>query len=323
MRAAVFERYGGAGEVRIAELAAPRPSSTELLVEVAACGMNPKDAWVRSGAFRLLTGRRFPKQTGSDFCGRVVVAGARADLRPGATVFGYLNHLGGGAAAELLNVPSAWSAVVPYGLDCVVAASLPCAYLTALQCLRDRGGLAPGMRVMIYGASGGVGTAATQLARHFGAHVTTVCSESNVAYCRVNGAHEALAYDADDVFAGQAAFDIVFKVFAGDAAAGTKAWKLLAPRGVFVDLAGNPLSNAAGALQRALGRPSRASHIVRARRTDLELIARLALEGAVRPAIEVLPFEEVAAAHARVESAHTRGKLVLKIQAGQRSARKE
>jgi NADPH:quinone reductase-like Zn-dependent oxidoreductase len=228
-------------------------------------------------------------------------------------VFGYLNHLRGGAAAELLAAPSAWAAAVPAGLDPAVAASLPCAYLTALQCLRDRGRLAPGMRVMIYGASGGVGTAATQLARHFGAHVTTVSSERNVAYCRMNGAHEALAYDTDDVFAGGGAFDIVFKVFAGARAAGAQAWKLVSPRGVYVDLAGNPLSNAAGLLQRARGRPSRASHIVRARRSDLELIARLALEGAIRPTIEVLPFDQVAAAHARMQSAHTRGKLVLKI----------
>jgi NADPH:quinone reductase-like Zn-dependent oxidoreductase len=198
----------------------------------------------------------------------------------------------------------------------MVAASLPCAYLTALQSLRDRGGLAPGMRVMIYGASGGVGTAATQLARHFGAHVTTISSERNVAYCRANGAHEALAYDTEDVFAGVAAFDIVFKVFAGRRAAGREARKLLTPRGVFVDLVGNPLSNALGALERALGRPSRASHIVRARRRDLELIARLALQGAIRPSIEVLPFAEVAAAHARMQSAHTRGKLVLKIYNG-------
>lgn len=313
MKAAVFERYGGAKEVRIADLPAPRPAQTELLVQVIACGMNPKDAWIRSGAFRLFTGWRFPKQTGSDFCGRVVVPGARADVRPGAMVFGYLNHLKGGAAAELLTVPCAWAAVVPDGLDPVTAAALPCAYLSALQCLRDRGGIAPGMRTMIYGASGGVGTAATQLARYFGAHVTTVSSERNVAYCRANGAQEALAYDTDDVFAGQSPFDIVFKVFAGDAAAGRKARKRLAPRGVLVDLAGNPLSNALGALQRALGRPSRASHIVRAVRPDLELIARLAVGGLIRPSIQVVPFGEAAAAHAKVESAHTRGKLVLRI----------
>lgn len=310
----MFERYGAAREVRIAELPAPAPSDTGLLVQVAACGMNPKDAWIRSGAYRFLTGGGFPKQTGSDFCGRVIGAGARADVRPGAMVFGYLNHLAGGAAAELLAVPCAWTAMVPDGLDPVVAASLPCAYLSALQCLRDRGGIAAGKRVMIYGASGGVGTASTQLARHFGAHVTTVSSSRNVDYCRANGAHDAFAYDAEDVFVGRARFDIVFKVFAGDAAAGAKSRQLLAPRGVFIDLAGNPLSNAIGTLQRVLGRPSRASHIVRAKRADLELIGRLALEGAIRPHVEVLQFEEASAAHARVESAHVRGKLVLKIQ---------
>jgi NADPH:quinone reductase-like Zn-dependent oxidoreductase len=313
VRAAVFNRYGGPGEVRIAELPAPQPAPSDLLVEVAACGMNPKDAWIRSGAFRLFTGRRFPKQTGSDFCGRVVAAGARADLSPGTIVFGYLNHLGGGAAAERLAVPAAWAAAVPPGLDAATAASLPCACLTALQCLRDRGRIARGMRVMIYGASGGVGTAATQLGRHFGAQVTTVSSERNVAYCRSQGAHEALAYDVDDVFARQGAFDIVFKVFAGDAAAGRKAWQLVAPGGVFVDLAGNPVSNALGAVQRALGRRRRASHIVRARRADLELIGRLVVEGAIRPAVEVMPFADVAAAHAKVQSGHTRGKLVLTI----------
>jgi NADPH:quinone reductase-like Zn-dependent oxidoreductase len=315
VKAAIFDRYGGPGEVRVGELPRPSLAAAEVLVEVAACGMNPKDAWVRSGAFRLLTGGRFPKQTGSDFCGRVVRAGPRTDLPAGTMVFGYLNHLRGGAAAELLRVPSSWTAVVPSELDPLVAASLPCAYLTALQCLRDRAGLARGMRVMIYGGSGGVGTAATQLARHFGAHVTTVSSEKNVAYCREQGAHEALAYDADDdVLAGEARFDIVFKVFGGAPEALRQARKVLAPRGILVDLAANPLANAAGLLQRVLGLPSRASHIVRAVRTDLEQVARLALEGAIRPAIEVLPFEKAAEAHARMESAHTRGKLVLQVQ---------
>lgn len=303
MKAAVYYEYGGPEVVTIADVPEPRVKPGEILVRVQAAGMNPKDALIRSGAFRLLTGRRFPQFTGSDFCG----------VADGKSVFGYLNHLRGGAAAEVLAVPEAWAAEKPEGLDTILAAALPCAYLTALQVLRDRGRVRAGSTVLIYGASGGVGTAATQLARHFGAHITTVSSAKNVQYCLDHGADVALAYDREDVFARPAQYGLIFEVYRGTKGLRTRAWPRLAARGVFVDLGANPVVTLLGRVRRVLGMRSRVSHRVMSNRSDLELLGRLAVEKVIEPHVEVLPLEKAAEAHARVESSHTRGKIVLRV----------
>jgi NADPH:quinone reductase-like Zn-dependent oxidoreductase len=304
LKAAVYYKYGGPEVVTIADVPEPQVKSGEVLVRVQAAGMNPKDAWIRSGSFRLFTGRRFPQMTGSDFCG----------LADGKSVFGYLNHLRGGAAAELLAVPEAWTAVKPEGVDPIVAAAIPCAYLTALQVLRDRGRVRNGSRVLIYGASGGVGTAATQLAHHFGAHITTVSSSRNVQYCLDNGAREAIAYDREDVLARPDQYDLIFQVYQGAKGLWRQARRRLAPHGLFVDLGGNPAITLIGGVRHALGLRSRYSHMVRSNRADLELLGRLAAEKIIDPHPEVLPLDKAGDAHARVESSHTRGKIVLRIQ---------
>jgi NADPH:quinone reductase-like Zn-dependent oxidoreductase len=299
MKAALFHQFGGPEVVTIADVPEPAAKPGQILVRVQAAGMNPKDGWLRSGAYRLYTGKKFPQFTGSDFCGVT---------ESGKSVFGYLNHLRGGAAAEVLAVPEAWTAEKPPALDPIVAAALPCAYLTALQVLRDRGRVAAGSRVLIYGASGGVGTAATQLGRHFGAHVTAVSSSRNVQYCLDNGAAVAIAYDREDVFARLGEYDLVFQVYYR----APQLAKRVRCR-VFVDLAGNPFVSALGRLQRRLGLRARYSHRVIANRADLELLAELAVARVIRPEIEVLPFAEIAEAHARVQSTHTRGKIVLRV----------
>ncbi|HVS32165.1 MAG TPA: NAD(P)-dependent alcohol dehydrogenase [Thermoanaerobaculia bacterium] len=310
MRAAAYYEYGGPEVVKVAQLPAPLPKPGEIVVRVIAAGVNPKDAWIRSGAYRLFSGKRFPQITGSDFCGVITHPHQAA----GKTVFGYLQHMHGGAAAELLAVPEAWTAIVPEGLDTNVAAALPCAYLAALQSLRDRGRIRPGSRVLIYGASGGVGTAATQLAKHFGAHVTAVSRWKNRGYCRENGAHEFIAYDkTGDVFAAREGYDIIFQVYMLEKHLYKRARKRLAERGVFVDLAGNPVLNFYSTIRRYQGVRTRFSHITRSKRDDLDLLARLAVERVIDPHVEVLPLEKAAEAHARMQTTHTRGKIVLRV----------
>ena len=310
MRAAAFYEYGGPEVVKVDLLPAPQPKPGEIVVRVIAAGVNPKDAWIRSGAYRLFSGKHFPQITGSDFCGVITHPHQAA----GRTVFGYLSHMRGGAAAELLAVPEAWTALVPDGLDVNVAAALPCAYLAALQSLRDRGRLRPGSRVLLYGASGGVGTAATQLAKHFGAHVTAVSRWKNRKYCRENGAHEFIAYDkTDDVFARRERYDIIFQVYMGEKRMYKRARKKLSTRGVFIDLAGNPLLNFYSTIRRYQGARTHFSHITQSRRDDLDLIARLALEKVIDPHVEVLPLEKASEAHAQMQTRHTRGKIVLRV----------
>jgi len=315
MQAAVFDAFGGPEVLRLAELPVPTPRPDEVLVQVSAVGLNPKDSALRRGQFRWLTGRKFPKQTGSDLVGTVVAAGARVQgLAPGQRVFGYLEHLHGGAAAEYAAVPARWLAPLPAKLPDATAAALPCAALTALQALRDRARLQPGQRPLVYGASGGVGTAAVQLGKYLGAHVTAVSSSRNAAHCSAQGADVFLAYDQAEPWAGPERYDMFFQVYAQDVNLFVKARRVLAPRGTFVTVIPSPLLVLRGWGSRLLGGPRLATVLVRSRPADLTQLAELTEQGALRTHLDaVLPLTNLQAAHHRLDTGHTVGKLVLHI----------
>jgi NADPH:quinone reductase-like Zn-dependent oxidoreductase len=163
-----------------------------VLVRVRASGVNPKDAMVRSGALRMFTGRQFPRGTGFDFAGEVAVPGAGvADLPVGQRVWGFLDGFMGGAAAEYLVAPRGWLSPMPERLDWAEAAAIPLVASTALQALRDVARLVPGERLLIRGASGGVGSAAIQIGAWMRAHITAIASGSGLSHCLELGAMQS------------------------------------------------------------------------------------------------------------------------------------
>jgi NADPH:quinone reductase-like Zn-dependent oxidoreductase len=290
----------------------PVPGRGELLVQVRAAALNPKDVIVRSGRFRLLSGRRFPKRVGFDWSGEVAEVGSGVQgIAVGEGYFGMLDGFQGGACADYLVVRPAECAPKPPGLDHVAAAAAPLAASTALQALRDVAHLAPGARLLVNGASGGVGVFAIQIAKLVGAHVTTTSSASNLALCRKLGADVALDYRATDPLRGPERYDVVFDVFGNRSL--HEARRALARRGVAVKTVPKPSDMLEIALARFSSRRARLI-VVRPRRRDLELIASWLEEGSVVPVLDATyPLDRIADAQAHVETKHTRGKVVIEV----------
>lgn len=312
MRVIEYDRYGPASVLVIRDVPRPSPGRGELLVRVHAAALNPKDVIVRSGKFRLVSGRRFPKRVGFDWSGDVVEVGRGVTGVPiGAAYFGMIDGYQGGACTEYLVVKPAHCAPKPVKLDHAEAAAAPLAASTALQALRDVAHLQGGMRVLVNGASGGVGVFAIQMAKVFGAHVTSTSSAANLELCKKLGADVTLDYRATDPLAGSERYDVVFDVFGNRTLQDAR--RVLAPRSVFVKTVPKP-RYLFDVVRTRFSFPRAGLVVVRSRARDLELIARWLDEGRVVPVIDkTYPFEQIAAAEAHVETKRTRGKVIISV----------
>jgi NADPH:quinone reductase-like Zn-dependent oxidoreductase len=312
MKAVEYDRYGPGSVLVIRDVPRPSPGRGEILVRVCAAALNPKDVVVRRGKFRLLSGRRFPKRVGFDWSGEIAEVGAGVIGVPiGAAYYGMLDGFQGGACAEYLVARPAECAPKPSRLDHVQAAAAPLAASTALQALRDVAHLEAGMRLLINGASGGVGVFAIQIAKLLGAHVTSASSATNLELCRKLGADVALDYRAADPLAGPERFHVVFDVFGNRTLREVR--RVLFSRGIFVKTVPKPRDLLDIARTR-FSFPRVHLVSVRPRVRDLELIARWLDEGKVIPVVErTYPLERIVEAEAHVETKHTRGKVVVSL----------
>ncbi|HET8623205.1 MAG TPA: NAD(P)-dependent alcohol dehydrogenase [Gemmatimonadales bacterium] len=316
MRAAQYDRYGGPEVLEVRTVEVPSPGLHEMLVRVHASGLNPKDSLVRTGALRPLSGWRFPRGTGFDFAGEVVRAGGGIDdLAPGARVWGFLDGYLGGAAADYLTAPRKWMSVMPEHLDWIEAGAMPLVATTALQALRDVGRLASGERLLIKGASGGVGSAAIQIGAIRGAHVTAMARGDGVEYCRSLGAHEVVAYRQIDPTRFRDRFDVFLDCVGRSPVRAYR--RLLRPRGRWVTVAPSlPVYSLAplSPLSRVFGWPRFSFVAVKPLQSDLEELARLVDGGLLRmPVTGTFPLEEIRAAHSLVAKRHGRGKRVIVV----------
>ena len=307
MRALVQTEYGAPGDVlHVEDIATPAPGEGEVLVRVRAAAVNPVDFHLVRGApyiARLSFGLRRPKDPvpGCDLAGVVEATGAE--------VMGTTFMRGFGAFAEYAVVPEALLVPKPANLTFEQAAAVPLAATTALQAVRDHGRAAAGDRVLIIGASGGVGSFAVQIAKGLGAEVTGVCSTGNVELVRSLGADHVLDYTREGLDDG---YDVIAQL-AGTASA-SELRRSLTPDGRLVMSSGEssgrwigPLGRALrGQLQRPFVRQSVAAFTVAPTADDLKAVSGL------RPVVErTYPLDEAAAAIADVEAGHTRGKLVV------------
>jgi len=320
MKAAVIDGYGGSDRLEVREVPDPQPPGPgQVLVRVRSASVNPLDWKVRNGGMRLLMPARFPLVLGFDAAGEVVAIGPEVTrFQPGDPVFGNADvSRHGGCFAELVLMREASLAAKPDFLSFEQAAALPVAGQTALQALRDTGELVAGEKLLINGASGGVGHFAVQIAVALGARVTAVASGRNQEFLRQLGAQETIDYEEEDFAGRDEAWDVIL-----DAAA-TRQYADCEPSlarngGIYVTTLPGPkhfVWIGLTALGSLFGQPKRARAIfLKHRAEDLEVLARMAGQGKLRPVLaEVYPLERIAAAQDHSESGHVRGKVVVRL----------
>jgi NADPH:quinone reductase-like Zn-dependent oxidoreductase len=319
MKAVVCRAYGRPEIVEV-----PRPALTDdgVLVRVRAGSLNALDWYFMAGKpyfMRLMAGLSRPKPhpQGADFAGTVEAVGANVrQSRPGDDVFGALH----GAFAEYVNVPETRIAPRPANATFEEAAALPIAGITALQGLRDHGRVRPGHKVLVHGASGGVGTFAVQVARILGAEVTAVCGTRAIDVVRRLGADHVVDYTREDFARMGRRFDLVFDVGGGRAWAAYR--RVLTPAGRLVLAGGSrdePWLGPVGHFGRlriaTLFQPRRVvTFVARVRNADLVALKDLVEAGRLAPAIDGrYPWDRIGEALAYLGEGHPRGKIVLTV----------
>ncbi|MEG4088181.1 NAD(P)-dependent alcohol dehydrogenase [Microcoleus sp. Pol12B4] len=314
MKAVAFDRYGSAEELQYRELEKPIAKSNELLVRVRASSVNPVDWKIRKGHLQLLTGYNFPRIVGSDISGVVVEVGREVTkFQPGDEVYTFLNPINGGGCAEYAAVPESDAAIKPKNITHAEAAAVPIAGLTALQSLRDLGQIQAGNKVLINGASGGVGTFAVQVAKAMNAEVTGVCSAKNRELVKSLGADFVLDYAEVDFTQQSEKYDIILD------AVGTRTFaeceKVLQPEGVYVSTLPS-LDNLAPMLTSWFLSGKKAKFILaNANTSDLGALRELIESDKVEPIVDrTYSLQEVAAAHAYSETGRAIGKIAIVIE---------
>jgi len=303
--------------LRLREIDVPDIAEREVLVRIHAASVNPYDRHMMRGKplFVRFTGNgmRRPKQVvpGVDLAGVVEAAGPEVTrFRPGDEVFG----MRAGAFADYLNVHEDRLAPKPANVTFEQAAAVPLAALTALQGLR-KGGIAKGRKVLIIGASGGIGTFAVQLARHFGAEVTAVCSTRNVETARSLGAHHVFDYTREDFVRSGQAYDVILDGVSSRSIG--ERLRALAPDGALVVIGGPIRRLAAMMVVSRFSRRNVGLMLTHNSREDLLLLGELLAKGEIAPVIErTYPMEGVPAAIRHVEQGHSQGKHVIRVHQG-------
>jgi NADPH:quinone reductase-like Zn-dependent oxidoreductase len=310
MKAAVFNKKATPDKIIISEIQKPMPGDDEVLVKVRAVSLNAAD--YRSMQLGIIpAGKIF----GADIAGTVESAGKRVTrFKPGDEVTGDLADSGFGGLASYVAAPERLLAIKPDNLSFEEAACLPLAGVTALQALR-MGNIRAGHQVLIIGSSGGVGIFAVQLAKHFGAEVTAVCSTRNVEQSLKLGAAEVVDYTREDFTKGENKYDIILAVNGNYSLLDCK--RMLKPGGIYV-LAGGALVQIFKVMLTGwlLSAGTRKVKFLRAKpdRNDLEYLSKLASDGNLIPVIDrFFPFHETAAAFRYVSEGHATGKVVILV----------
>jgi len=323
MKAIVYRCYGSPDVLQYEDIEKPTPKDDEVLVKVHAAAVNPYDWHFMRGSpylMRLMAGVGSPKDPsmGVDFAGTVESVGSKVKrFKPGDEVFGGT----GGAFAEYVTVPEDRAvALKPANVTFEQAASVPIAAITALQALRDKGKIKPGQKVLINGASGGVGTFAVQIAKSFGAEVTGVCSTRNLEMVRSIGADHVIDYTKEDYTDSEQPFDLIIDMVGNHSLLANR--RVLKPEGIFVIVGAQK-----GDWLKPLMRPINAMMLspfvdqefvmllAKMGREDLTILGDLMQTGKITPVIDRrYRLSDVPAAMRYSEEGHARGKIVVGVE---------
>src|SRR5437762_7933131 len=327
MKAIVYCDYGLAN-LKLEEIEKPVPNDDQILVRVRAASVNPYDWHFVEGTPKIMrmmgVGLRKPKDTrlGVDFAGTVEAVGKNVtQFKPGDEVFGGR----GGAFAEYV-CPRATRAVAPKPANVTFeqAASVPIAGITALQALRDKGKVEPGQKVLINGASGGVGTFAVQIAKSYGADVTGVCSTRNIELVQSLGADHVIDYTKEDFTKGDQKYDVILDNVANHSLSECR--RVLTPNGIYVLIGGGSANEQGflGGLGKALNaalysrfvKQKMGMMMAQPSTQDLTLLAEMVQSGTLKTVIDrtYKSLSEVSDAIRYLEEGHARGKVIITVE---------
>ena len=324
MKAITHCEYGGPEVLKVEEIEKPVPNDNQVLVKVRANSVNPLDLTIRGPLLlRPLFGLRKPKDTrlGVDYSGTVEAVGKNVtNFKPGDEVFGGKN----GAIAEYICVLADRAVVLkPSNMTFEQAASVPVAAITALQGLRDKGKIQTGQKVLVNGASGGVGTFAVQIAKSFGTEVTGVCSTRNVDLVRSIGADHVIDYTKEDFMKSTERYDVILDNVGTQPLLGFK--RVLKPKGIYVLIGGGGPND--GRIVGPMARPIKTMlmspfisqkmgmMLAEIRQDDLTKMSDLMQAGKVTPVIDrTYPLSQIREAMKYLEAGHARGKVILTVE---------
>lgn len=313
MKAAVVDRYGPAYSFKLREMPEPAIKENEILVKVKASSVNPVDWKIRQGKLKIITGTNFPKILGADFCGEVAKTGSEVKkYKEGDLVYGMVSAVRGGAYAAYLRVNEKNLALKPAKISTAEAAGIPLAGLTALQGLRDHCRITPEQKVLINGASGGVGTYAVQIAKAMGARVTAVCSTDNVQLVKELGAERVIDYTRENPLRSGAKYHTIFDAHGN--LSFRKASKSLYDDGIMVTTLPTPGNLFQIFLSKFSKTNSMKTFSVAPSHQDLEELKRLVEKGQLKTIVDsAYSLKDLAEAHERSQTGHARGKVVVYI----------
>ena len=315
MKAVTIHQYGDSQELHCQEVPTPTIDSIDdphqVLIRVHMAGINPMDTKVREGGLKLLQSGDFPKILGAECAGVVEAVGLMVkDLKPGDRVMASLGLAGGGYAEYVLatdkNVIK-----LPDAVDFSQAAAMPIAAGTALQALRDKGKLRPGDRVLINGATGGVGTYAIQIAKLLGGEVTAVCSPEGAALARQLGADHVVDYNTTDFTKSIEQFSLVFDAVGKSSF--DECRNILTESGIYVTTLPSPKQMLEQVVS-IFTKQKAESLIFTFHQEDMNWLLKQVADGQLLSVIErTYHLDELPLAHAASEAGHVKGKLLAKV----------
>jgi len=323
MQAIVYEQYGSPDVIELREVEKPTPNDDEVLIKVYAAAVTAGDAIVLKGepfVTRFATGLLKPKNTipGKEMAGRVEAIGGKVtQFQPGDEVYGDLSVAGWGALAEYVAVPENAIALKPANLTFEQAAAVPESAVVALQALRDKGNIQPGNKVLINGASGGVGSYAVQIAKAFGAEVTAVCSTRNTDMARSLGADHVIDYTEEDFARNGQRYDLILAANGYHPISNYR--RALSPEGIYVATGGSMAQSfqavLIGPIISMTGSKTMGGMMVKPNQNDLVFMKELIEGGEVVPVIDrCYPLSEVAEAFHYIGEGHAQGKVVITVE---------
>ena len=325
MKAILHCEYGGPEVLKLEDVEKPTPTDNQILVRVRAASVNPLDLTIRGPwPLRQIFGMRKPKDTrlGVDYAGTVEAVGKNVtQFKPGEEVFGGKD----GALAEYVCALADRSVVLkPANMTFEQAAAVPVAAITALQGLRDKGKIQAGQKVLVNGASGGVGTFAVQIAKSFGTEVTGVCSTRNVDLVRSIGADHVIDYTKEDFTKTDQRYDLIFDLVGNHSFSERR--RVLNPNGICVmagvggagwhDGMGMRLAGELNSLAWSRFTSQKfVAYIAAFNKADMTILADLMQSGKITPVIDrTYKLSELPAALAYLEQGHARGKVVITVE---------